>query len=78
MCTRCGEKFTDQRWEETTTPGYAWEAGNPSMCRTCYADYLADREAAEATRAQAAAVPEPEDEGEPEARRPRRRFRRRT
>ncbi|WP_347359833.1 replication-relaxation family protein [Streptomyces sp. 150FB] len=66
VCTRCGEKFTDQRWEETTTPGYAWEAGSPSMCRDCYADYLADREAAAgAARRQAAAPPEPEDDQEP-------------
>ncbi|MBK3569272.1 replication-relaxation family protein [Streptomyces sp. MBT62] len=66
VCTRCGAKFTDERWAETTTRGYAWEAGNPSMCRNCYADYLADREAAaEAARAAAAAQPEPEDGQEP-------------
>ncbi|WP_392756942.1 hypothetical protein [Streptomyces sp. LN590] len=29
VCTRCRAKFTDQRWEETTTPGYAWEVGKP-------------------------------------------------
>ncbi|GAA4668015.1 hypothetical protein GCM10023324_19750 [Streptomyces youssoufiensis] len=62
MCTGCGEKFIDQRWEETTTPGYSWEAGNPSVCRACYADYLAGWDAAEeAARLQAAAPPGPED-----------------
>lgn len=80
VCTQCGEKFTDQRWEETTTPGYAWEAGSPSMCRNCWADYLADREAAaEAARLQAAAPPEPEDDHDQEPGKPRRGlFRRRT
>ncbi|MFF8279710.1 hypothetical protein ACF05T_26985 [Streptomyces lateritius] len=76
VCERCGEKFTDQRWAETTTPGYAWEAGSPAMCRNCDADYRADREAAEAVHVQAAA-PEPEDGPEPgrglEDREPRRR-----
>ncbi|MGW0315981.1 hypothetical protein [Streptomyces flavidovirens] len=76
VCTGCGEKFTDQRWAETTTPGYGWEAGSPTMCRNCYADYLADREAAEAVRVQVAAPLEPEDGQEPD--RGRGWFRRRT
>ncbi|AYN43394.1 hypothetical protein D9753_00895 [Streptomyces dangxiongensis] len=67
VCTRCGEEFTDQRWEETTTPGYAWEAGNPFMCHNCYADYLAGREAAaRAARLQGTAPPKPEDDHDQE------------
>jgi hypothetical protein len=78
VCTQCGQKFTDQRWEETTTRGYAWEAGNPSMCRDCWADYLAGREAAaEAARREAVAAPEPEDDHDQEPGKLRGLFRRR-
>ncbi|WP_251020319.1 hypothetical protein [Streptomyces sp. ISL-98] len=31
-CTRCGAKFTDQRWEETTTRPRSWKAGDLSVC----------------------------------------------
>jgi hypothetical protein len=65
VCERCGEKFTDQRWAETATPGYAWEAGSPTMCRNCYADSRAEREAVEAVHVQAPAAPEPQDDPGP-------------
>ncbi|MFI8076342.1 hypothetical protein ACIF85_47780 [Streptomyces sp. NPDC086033] len=62
VCQECGEKFTDQRWEETATRD-PWTTGNPYMCPNCWTDYLAGREAAaEAARLQAAAPPEPEDD----------------
>ncbi|WP_225080846.1 hypothetical protein [Streptomyces sp. CoT10] len=66
MCKRCGRKFTDQRWEETTAHRTAWNAGDVSVCGTCHADDVAREEtAAEAARRQAAAPPEPEDDQEP-------------
>ncbi|MFE9868252.1 hypothetical protein ACFYPZ_37130 [Streptomyces sp. NPDC005506] len=72
-------KLTDHRREETTTPGYAWEVGNPSMCR-CYAHYLAGREAAAvAALVQAAASPKPEHDHDQEPGKPGRGlFRRRS
>jgi len=66
VCERCGRKFTDQRWEETTAHRTAWNAGDVSVCGTCHADDVAREEAAtEAARLQAAAPPEPEDDQEP-------------
>ncbi len=77
MCKRCGQKFTDQRWEETTSHRTAWKAGDVSVCGTCHAGNVAREEAAaEAARLQAAAQPEPEDGLEPD--RVRGWFRRRT
>ncbi|MEN8656181.1 hypothetical protein ABCR94_37830 [Streptomyces sp. 21So2-11] len=67
MCKRCGAKFTDQRWEETTARGGAWTAGDASVCGTCHAGDVARKEAAaEAARLQAALPPEPEDDPEPD------------
>ncbi|WP_060904611.1 hypothetical protein [Streptomyces scabiei] len=61
VCKRCGRKFTDQRWEETTAHRTAWNAGDVSVCGTCHADDVAREEAAaEAARLQAAMPPEPE------------------
>lgn len=66
VCKRCGQKFTDQRWEETTAHRTAWNAGDVSVCGPCHADDVAREEAtAEAARLQAAAPPEPEDDQEP-------------
>ncbi|MFJ8650650.1 replication-relaxation family protein [Streptomyces sp. NPDC093546] len=59
VCKRCGQKFTDQRWEETTART-AWKAGDLSVCGPCRADDVARKEAAEAARLQAATPPEPE------------------
>ncbi|MDJ0466021.1 hypothetical protein [Streptomyces sp. H27-C3] len=65
VCKRCGRKFTDQRWEETTAHRTAWNAGDASLCGTCRADDVARKEAAaEAARLQAAAPAEPEDDQE--------------
>ncbi|MGW2772034.1 hypothetical protein ACWC4C_05685 [Streptomyces olivaceoviridis] len=70
VCRRCGRKFTDQRWEETTAHRTAWKAGDLSVCGTCHADDVARQEAAaEAARLQAAAPPAPEDVPEPGRRR---------
>ncbi|MEV6747472.1 hypothetical protein AB0N21_24225 [Streptomyces sp. NPDC051080] len=67
VCKRCGQKFTDQRWEETTAHRTAWSAGDLSVCGTCHADDVARKEAAvEAARLQTAAPPEPEDDQEPD------------
>nr|WSS66175.1 hypothetical protein OG284_35505 [Streptomyces sp. NBC_01177] len=77
VCKRCGKKFTDQRWEETTARGGPWTAGDASVCGTCHADDVARKEAAaEAVRLQAAPPPEPEDDPDPD--RGRSWFRRRT
>ncbi|MEU9984962.1 hypothetical protein [Streptomyces sp. NPDC050856] len=65
MCKHCGQKFTDQRWEETTAHRTAWSAGDLSVGGTCHADDVAREEAAaEAARVQAAMPPEPEPEPE--------------
>lgn len=67
VCKRCRQKFTDQRWEETTAHQTAWNAEDVSVCGTCHADDVAREEAAaEAARFQAAAPPEPEDDQEPD------------
>ncbi|MFC9425783.1 hypothetical protein [Streptomyces sp. NPDC056987] len=66
VCKRCGSKFTDQRWEESTARGGAWTAGDLSVCGTCRADDVTREEAAaEAARLRAAASPEPEDDQDP-------------
>ncbi|MFJ9931462.1 hypothetical protein ACIRU5_36285 [Streptomyces misionensis] len=66
MCTRCGWKFTDERWQEVTMHRTAVRAGDTSVCGPCRADDVAREEAAaEAARLQAAAPPEPEDGQEP-------------
>lgn len=52
VCSRCGAKFTDQRWEETTARPGAWKAGDLSVCGSCHGDDVARKEAAaEAERA---------------------------
>ncbi|MFF3158993.1 hypothetical protein [Streptomyces sp. NPDC057910] len=61
VCRRCGQKFTDDRWEETTARGGAWTAGDLTVCGTCHADDVAREQAA---RLQAA-VPLLEDDREP-------------
>ncbi|MFD8252939.1 replication-relaxation family protein [Streptomyces werraensis] len=77
VCKRCGRKFTDQRWEETTTRT-AWKAGDLSLCSDCHADDVARKEAAaEAARIQAATPPEPEPEHDQEPGKLRGLFRRR-
>ncbi|EYT77947.1 hypothetical protein CF54_40060 [Streptomyces sp. Tu 6176] len=62
VCKRCGRRFTDQRWEETTAHRTAWNAGDVSVCGTCHADDVAREEAA---RLQAVAPPRPENDQEP-------------
>lgn len=77
VCKRCGQKFTDERWEETTA-GTAWKAGDLSVCGDCHADDVARKEAAaEAARLQAATPPEPEPEHDQEPGKLRGLFRRR-
>jgi hypothetical protein len=79
VCKRCGQKFTDQRSEETTAHRTAWNTGDVSVCGTCHADEVAREEAAaEAARLQAAAPPEPEDDGQEPGKPRRSLFRRRT
>ncbi|MFD4667994.1 hypothetical protein [Streptomyces halstedii] len=66
VCSRCGGKFTDERWEEITVHRTAVRAGDKSLCGPCRADDVARQEAAaEAARLKAAA-PEPEDDQEPD------------
>ncbi|WP_222514852.1 replication-relaxation family protein [Streptomyces salinarius] len=63
VCTRCGRKFTDERWEEITVHRTAVRAGDKSVCGPCRADDVAREEAAaEAARLEAVAPPEPEPE----------------
>jgi len=77
VCKRCGQKFTDERWEETTART-AWKAGDLSVCGDCHADDVARKEAAaEAARLQAATPPEPEPEHDQEPGKLRGLFRRR-
>jgi hypothetical protein len=78
VCKRCGQKFTDQRWEETTART-AWKAGDLSVCGDCHADDVARKEApAEAARLQAATPSEPEPEHDQKPGRLRGLFRRRS
>ncbi|MFE4279746.1 hypothetical protein ACFRSX_34585 [Streptomyces goshikiensis] len=76
VCTRCGRKFTDERWEEITVHRTAVRAGDKSVCGPCRADDVARQEAAAEAARLAAATPEPEDDQEPD--RGRGWFRRRT
>ncbi|MEU3603671.1 replication-relaxation family protein [Streptomyces sp. NPDC006798] len=77
VCSRCGWKFTDGRWEEVTVHRTAVRAGDRSVCGPCRADDVARLEAAaEAARLQAATPPEPENRPGPG--RGRSWFRRRT
>ncbi|MFI8103733.1 hypothetical protein [Streptomyces sp. NPDC086023] len=62
VCKRCGQKFTDERWEEITARGGAWTAGDLTVCGTCHADDVGREQAA---RLQAAVPPPPEDDREP-------------
>ncbi|WP_233436199.1 replication-relaxation family protein [Streptomyces anulatus] len=78
VCKRCGQKFTDQRWEETTMHSFMPKAGELSACGPCHADNVAQREAADAACRQAAMQPASEDGHGQEPGRPRRAlFRRR-
>ncbi|WP_331728628.1 hypothetical protein [Streptomyces sp. NBC_00158] len=73
VCSRCGQKFTEDRWEETTARGGAWTAGDLTVCGTCHADDVAREQAA---RLQAA-VPLPLEDDRELARPGRGFFRRR-
>ncbi|WP_432008041.1 replication-relaxation family protein [Streptomyces parvus] len=67
VCSRCGRKFSDERWEEITVHRTAVRAGDRSVCGPCRADDVARQEAdAEAARLAAAAPPEPEEGPEPD------------
>ncbi|MDJ0465476.1 replication-relaxation family protein [Streptomyces sp. H27-C3] len=73
VCKRCGAKFTDQRWKETTASGNAWKVGDLSVCGTCRADDIARKEAETATEWEPAPVqPEPEDDRDQKPGKPRR------
>ncbi|MFI2078142.1 hypothetical protein [Streptomyces triculaminicus] len=79
-CRRCGAKFTDERWEETTGRD-ARKAGDLSVCGSCHTNDVARQEAAaaEAARRHAAEPPEPEDDHDQAPGKPRRGlFRRHT
>nr|WP_011116862.1 hypothetical protein [Streptomyces violaceoruber]AAO50107.1 hypothetical protein [Streptomyces violaceoruber] len=76
VCSRCGRKFSDERWEEITVHRTAVRAGDRSVCGPCRADDVARKEAAAEAARRAAALPEPEDDPEPD--RGRGWFRRRT
>ncbi|MCX4461455.1 hypothetical protein OOK58_01935 [Streptomyces sp. NBC_01728] len=83
MCTRCGAKFTDDRWEETTGRSSRWEAGDLTVCGSCRADDVTrDKAAAEAalvaTAAAAAVEAESDRDDDQEPGRLRSLFRRRT
>jgi hypothetical protein len=57
VCKRCGRKFTNQRWEETTAHRTVWKAGNLSVCGTWHAyDVAREEAAAHVARLQAAAA----------------------
>ncbi len=78
VCKRCGQKFTDRRWEETTMHSQVPKAGELSACGTCRADGIArEKTAARAARIQAATPFEPEHDHNHEPGRSRGWFRRR-
>ncbi|MEU1519950.1 hypothetical protein ABZ490_48910 [Streptomyces sp. NPDC005811] len=70
VCTRCGRKFSDERWEEITMHRTAVRAGDTSVCGPCHADDVARKqaavEAAAVARAAAAAQAEPDPDDVPE------------
>ncbi|MGP3978937.1 replication-relaxation family protein [Streptomyces sp. 8N114] len=76
VCTRCGAKFTDERWEQTTTRPRSWKAGDLTICGTCHADDAARKKAADHSR-EATPAPQPEPEHDQEPGRLRGLFRRR-
>ncbi|MFJ2575122.1 hypothetical protein ACIOYT_32495 [Streptomyces halstedii] len=76
VCSRCGRKFSDERWKEITVHRTAVRAGDKSVCGPCRADDVARQEAAAEAARLTAAAPEPEDDQEPD--RSRGWFRRRT
>ncbi|MFD8013624.1 hypothetical protein [Streptomyces sp. NPDC058955] len=45
VCTRCGRKFSDERWEGITVQGTAVRAGDRTVCGPCRADDVAREEA---------------------------------
>ncbi|MFB7600407.1 hypothetical protein [Streptomyces sp. NPDC056160] len=53
MCTRCGEKFTDERWQETTR--FSWPGERDRLCGPCA------KEAAHRAEAERAAERQAED-----------------
>ncbi|MFF5435139.1 hypothetical protein ACFY5K_34650 [Streptomyces griseofuscus] len=66
VCKRCRQKFTDQRWEETTAHRTVWNAGNVPVCGTCHADDVARKQAAaDVARAAAVAQAEPDPDDAP-------------
>ncbi|WP_244312118.1 replication-relaxation family protein [Streptomyces griseofuscus] len=67
VCSRCGRKFSDERWEEITVHRTAVRAGHKSVCGPCRADDVARQEAAaDAARLEAAEPPEPQDVPDPD------------
>jgi hypothetical protein len=78
VCKRCGQKFTDQRWEETTLHSQVPKAGDLSVCGPCHVDDIARQEAADTARGQAAVQQASEGDRGQEPGKPRRAlFRRR-
>ncbi|MGW3681561.1 hypothetical protein [Streptomyces prasinus] len=66
MCKRCGKKFADQRWEETTMhDGLEGRGTYPCAATAMLATSPARKPPAEAARLQAAMPPEPEHDQEP-------------
>lgn len=79
VCKRCGQRFTDQRWEETTMHSQVPKAGDLSVCGTCRADDIArEKAAAEAARLQTTTPLEPEHDHDQESGKLRGLFHRRT
>ncbi|GAA3043726.1 hypothetical protein GCM10017562_75540 [Streptomyces roseofulvus] len=76
-CTRCGRRFSDERWEEITVHRTAVRAGDRSVCGLCRTVDVAREEAAEAVRLAAATPPELEQEHGQESGKLRGLFRRR-
>ncbi|CAM5516586.1 MULTISPECIES: hypothetical protein [Streptomyces] len=54
VCVRCGAKFTDERWAQTSPYSRQTGVGNPALCGPCHQQDL-DRAKAEQEAAQAAA-----------------------
>ncbi|GAA2565367.1 MULTISPECIES: hypothetical protein [Streptomyces] len=71
MRKQCGQKFTDQQWEETTLHSLVPKAGDLSVCGPCHADDIARQKAA-AAREQAAMQPASEGDRGQEPGKPRR------
>ncbi|MEE1928856.1 hypothetical protein V1J52_11815 [Streptomyces sp. TRM 70351] len=50
VCTGCGQRFTDTRWQEVLGRGRPWGSGSTGMCEPCAKEHFDRAEAERAAR----------------------------